>query len=77
MCLTSGDGWTGVDGTGKHQLVVDGNTGDTVTVDMAGGSWTNMGDITNAGITYHVYESANHQAQLLLDSSLQHTGAVL
>ncbi len=72
-------GWAGVDGAGKHQMVVNGNAGDTVKVDSTAqaGSWTYTGTATNGVHEYLIYDNAAAHAQFLVDSHLHHSGAVL
>lgn len=75
--LFSADGgWVGLDGNGKHQLLIRGDAADTVQVDDAS-AWQHLGSTSHAGQVYEVYENAGHTAQLLLQASLTRSGAVL
>ena len=49
----------------RHQLVIDGDAGDSV--DLTG--WTGVGTVTNSGITYDVYNQGLY-AQLLVNHAL-------
>ena len=50
----------------RHQLVIDGNAGDSVTSTGWGAS---IGTVTNGGHTYDVYNQGSF-AQLLIDQTL-------
>ncbi len=62
-----GNGWTGLAATeGRHQLIIDGNAGDTVNST----GWTDTGKtVTINGHTYEVY-TAGLYAELLVDTSI-------
>jgi Ca2+-binding RTX toxin-like protein/alpha-tubulin suppressor-like RCC1 family protein len=67
--FNNGNGWSGL-GTivPKHQLVIDGDAGDTVQVN---GAWTNSGStVSNGGHTYAVFNADTAAAQLLIDTSV-------
>ncbi len=72
--FNSSSGWTGVNGTGKHQMVIEGSTGSTVNV--TDGSWSSVGSTSYNGNTYTVYENSTHLAQLLIDTHLTRSGTV-
>jgi hypothetical protein len=55
---------------GRHQLIIDGDTGDTAIVN--GSNWTNMGTVTHNGQTYEVYNQGLY-AQLLIDNDVTRT----
>jgi len=61
----------GVNPERRHQLVIDGNAGDTVNATGWGAS---AGTVTNGGQTYDVYNQGNY-VQLLIDQDI--TRAVL
>jgi len=63
--LASG-GANGINPEQRHQLVIDGNAGDTVS---AIGWGTSLGTVTNAGHTYDVYNQGTF-AQLLIDTTI-------
>ncbi|MEO5353375.1 MAG: FG-GAP-like repeat-containing protein [Magnetococcus sp. XQGC-1] len=68
-------GWTGytfVAGEGRHQLIIDGNTGDGINV--TGTTWTSMGTVSHAGHNYAVYNSDTGLAQLLVESTVSCVG---
>lgn len=54
----------------RHQLIVDGNAGDAVTL-TGTFSWTDVGTVTQGGVTYTVYNISTF-AQLLLGSGITH-----
>jgi hypothetical protein len=54
----------------RHQLIVDGNAGDAVTL-TGTASWTVAGTVTQGGVTYTVYNISTF-AQLLLGSGITH-----
>jgi Ca2+-binding RTX toxin-like protein len=56
----------------RHQLVVDGNTGD-VAVSSAG-TWKNAGTAFNNGHTYTVYNSLTGRSQVLVNSDVTRIG---
>ncbi|CAK0743893.1 hypothetical protein CCP3SC15_1290001 [Gammaproteobacteria bacterium] len=53
---------------GRHQLILDGNTGDVANVN--GVNWTDAGTVTHGGNTYTVYNSDSGLAQVLVDSDI-------
>jgi len=75
--FNDGNGWTGLgDGVARHQLVIDGDTGDVV---IAAGLWTTAGTVSHASHashTYAVYNARGSAAQLLIDTSVARTVAV-
>jgi len=56
----------------RHQLVVTGNAGDSLTV--ADGSWTNLGTVTSGSLIYNAWNSNTGLVQLLVNSSLATSG---
>jgi hypothetical protein len=50
----------------RHQLVIDGDAGDAVS---SSGWGTSVGTVTNAGVTYNVYNQGLY-AQLLIDTAV-------
>ena len=62
-------GANGLNPEQRHQLVVTGDTGDTVVLADAG-RWSNAGTVSNGGHTYTVYNAAAAAAQILVDSVL-------
>jgi len=56
----------------RHQLVVSGNTGDTLLLDD--GVWTNLGTVTNGSGSYNVWNSSSGLAQLLVNQWIATTG---
>jgi hypothetical protein len=62
-------GANGVNPEQRHQLVIDGNAGDVVN---ASGWGTSVGNVTNNGHTYDVYNQGTY-AQLLIDSTISAT----
>jgi hypothetical protein len=70
---STGSGWTStVLGAveGRHQLLIDGDAGDSVTISGAG--WTDAGTATYNGHTYEVYRNGSY-AELLIDTSIART----
>jgi hypothetical protein len=66
--FNSGNGWTGLAASeARHQVVVDGNAGDKVTI--SGGGWTDAGTATYNGHTYEVYKNGTY-GELLVDTSI-------
>jgi Ca2+-binding RTX toxin-like protein len=67
--FNDGNGWTGLGAAvAKHQLVVLGDIGDTVTTTDY---WTSSGlMVNNGGQAYVVYDAADSAAQLLIDSDI-------
>jgi hypothetical protein len=55
----------------RHQLVIDGDTGDAVTAT----GWTAADNVTYDGVTYNVYNQGAH-AQLLIDTDVTQTGVL-
>ncbi len=53
---------------GRHQLIVDGNAGDAVTLSSV--NWSRMGTVVNGGDTYTVYNSDTGFAQVLLANAV-------
>ena len=56
----------------RHQLVVTGNAGDSLTV--ADGIWTNLGTVTSGSLIYNAWNSNSGLVQLLVNSSLTTSG---
>jgi alpha-tubulin suppressor-like RCC1 family protein len=67
--FNSGNGWAGLGAqVQRHQLVVDGDTGDFVQIN---GAWTNTGStVSNGGRSYAVFNANSAAAQLLIDTSV-------
>jgi hypothetical protein len=66
--FNSGNGWTGLAAIeGRHQVVIDGNAGDKVTI--GGGGWTDAGTATWNGHTYEVYKNGSY-GEVLVDTSI-------
>jgi hypothetical protein len=60
----------------RHQVVIDGNAGDSLTLN--GRDWSNVGTVTNNAITYNVYNSDTGLAQVLVANTLtQHVQSVI
>ena len=64
----------------RHQLLIGGNAGDSLTV-SAGTTWSNVGTAIFSGIsggplagTYNVWNSASGLAQLLVANTVTTTG---
>lgn len=65
--FNSGNGWTGLDASeDRHQLVVTGNSGDQVDIDLSG--WTSAGSATYDSAGYAIYNQGN--AQLLIEQQV-------
>ena len=62
----------GVNPERRHQLVVDGDAGDAVS---ASGWGSSVGTVTNAGVTYNVYNQGLY-AQLLIDTAVTQTAVL-
>jgi hypothetical protein len=58
----------------RHQLVVSGNTGDTLW--LGDGVWTNLGTVTNGSGSYNVWNSSSGLSQLLVNQLITTTGLV-
>ena len=74
--FTNANGWANgtynmaEGGAQRHQLVIDGNTGDSVDIT----AWGSMvGDVTHEGITYDVYNQGLY-AQLLVNHAVTQVG---
>lgn len=65
-------GANGVDPERRHQLVVDGDEDDTVSVI----GWDSVGTVTYESVTYNVYNQGDH-AQLLIDTAVTQMAVVL
>lgn len=63
--FNSNNGWSGLaSSVARHQLVVDGNTGDAL---VLGTGWVlQAGTVTNSGNTYNVYDNSTSAAELLV-----------
>lgn len=61
-------GFNNFQATGRRQLVVDGDAGDTVALTDAG--WTSVGTVTLIGTAYTLYQHATAFASVYIDSSL-------
>ncbi len=61
----------------RHQLVIHGNAGDTLTVRAsAGTTWTNGGTLQGSGSfagRFHVWNSSSGEAQLLVHTAIAHS----
>ncbi len=83
----SADGkvWTNVTGaalsatTRMHQMLVDGGSNDTVSLNASHGTWRNVGTVNNGSSDYTVYENTNTLSQVLVKSgvAVQNVGAPL
>jgi hypothetical protein len=58
----------------RHQLVVSGNTGDTLW--LGDGVWANLGTVTNGSGSYNVWNSSSGLSQLLVNQLITTTGLV-
>jgi hypothetical protein len=56
----------------RHQLIVDGDTGDTAA--SAQGAWKNAGTAFNNGHGYTVYNSLSGRSQVLVNSDVTRIG---
>jgi hypothetical protein len=56
----------------RHQLVVSGSVGDTLTV--IDGIWTNLGTVTNGTAIYNTWNSSSGFTQLLVNQLIATTG---
>ncbi|MFM9967933.1 MAG: beta strand repeat-containing protein [Burkholderiales bacterium] len=66
--FNAGNGWTNLGAAvKKHQLVVDGNAGDLLTL-SDNASWSFGGTQTNGGNTYSIFNHNSAAAQVLVDS---------
>jgi hypothetical protein len=70
--FNSANGWGKTDALLLHQLVVDGNVGDTVSSSDWG---LTVGSVVHSGVTYDIYNQAG--AQLLINADLTLTTQVL
>ncbi|WP_310271910.1 Ig-like domain-containing protein, partial [Pseudomonas sp. 3296] len=72
--FTAAKGWAGITASaGTHQMLIDGNAGDTV----VSTGWTNSGQLlSGGGHTYVVYNASvgADMAQLLIDINVNRTG---
>jgi len=55
----------------RHQLLINGNTGDTITA--LDGLWTNAGTLTGSGGAYNVFNSTDGFYQLIADADINST----
>jgi Ca2+-binding RTX toxin-like protein len=70
--FNDGDGWSGLGAiVNKHQLVVDGNHGDSVNL----ADWSFAGIASNGGQSYSVFNTAN-AAQLLVNNAMLYASIV-
>lgn len=69
-------GANGINPEQRHQLVIDGNAGDILK--LAGSvNWQFVGQVTNAGIAYKVFNDVTSAAQLLVNSDISFAPALL
>ena len=76
--FTSATGWTFTSSSvpaSLKQMLITGNAGDVVQV--LDGSWTANGQVSNAGVTYNVYQDNASLAQLLLSQNLTRSGTII
>ncbi|MFM9967368.1 MAG: putative Ig domain-containing protein, partial [Burkholderiales bacterium] len=68
--FNNANGWDGLSAAvQRHQLVVDGNAGDTIVLgDLA--NWVEVGTVTNNGNSYAVLNHSSVLAQLIVDSDV-------
>ena len=80
------NGWVGLDGAGKHQLVVNGDADDTAALDTKAETenWHLAGTTTNSDHTYLVYnldlnnaDGVSQVLQVLVDQDMIRDGAIL
>jgi hypothetical protein len=67
------DDWSNIDRSSRKQIRIDGDAG---TVNVTGTGWTFEGSTTADGETYAIYNHGD-DAQILIDSDLTRSGAVL
>lgn len=67
--FNTGSGWTGLGASvAKHQVVVDGNAGDSANLE---GGWTDTGTTATFGAnTYQIYNANSSAAQILVDTDI-------
>ena len=71
-----GNTWTNVSGTALsattqfHQLVVDGDGTDAVTLKTSIGAWTNAGTVSNGSSNYVVWQNTSTNSQVLVKSGV-------
>ena len=69
-------GANGINPEQRHQLVIDGNAGDVLK--LAGSvNWQFVGQVTNAGIAYKVFNDATSAAQLLVNNNISFAPVLL
>ncbi|MDP1612375.1 MAG: FG-GAP-like repeat-containing protein [Sulfuritalea sp.] len=74
--FNAANGWTALGASvQKHQLVVDGNTGDNLTFANPA-NWTQNGTVTNNAIDYAVYNHNSVAAQVLVSLNLTIGGSM-
>ena len=74
--FNSGNGWNALGAAvNRHQLVVDGDTGDVVVFDSG---WVQQGTtVVNSGVTYNVYHHSTSLAQVLVDNAVTVNGVTM
>ena len=56
-----------------HQVVVDGTSADSLTLEVGNGYWTNVGEVNytgNTGTGYYVYQNTATNSQVIVDKSV-------
>nr|WP_289836586.1 Ig-like domain-containing protein [Enterobacter asburiae] len=70
-------GWVGLQSDGRHQLLIVGDSGDTIGLEgFDSNKWTSGGSITHNDNTYNVYNSAESLAQVLVDTEVKVDGSI-
>ncbi|MEF8756300.1 MAG: hypothetical protein V5B60_20575 [Accumulibacter sp.] len=69
--FNNGSGWSGLGATvRKHQLVIDGDSGDTVRLTDAARWSSALATVSHDGHDYRIYEATAVAAQLLIDATI-------
>ncbi|MFB5746114.1 hypothetical protein ACE38U_14650 [Cedecea sp. S5-13] len=58
---------------GQHQMVITSASVNAGTLTITSGTWVYSNDVTAGGQTYHVYNTANNSAQLIVDTDIKNS----
>jgi VCBS repeat-containing protein len=53
-----------------HQVVVDGTSADTLTLEVGNGYWANVGEVNNGTTGYYVYQNTDTNSQVIVDKTV-------
>nr|WP_315492484.1 Ig-like domain-containing protein [uncultured Pseudomonas sp.] len=58
---------------GQHQMVITSATPDSGMLTLTSGNWVKGNDVTAGGQTYHVYNTGDNSAQLIVDTDIRNS----